>query len=341
MSELEQLRQEAEQLRNQIRDARKACGDSTLTQITAGLDPVGRIQMRTRRTLRGHLAKIYAMHWGSDSSRLLVSASQDGKLIIWDSYTTNKIHAIPLRSSWVMTCAYAPSGNYVACGGLDNICSIYCLKTREGNVRVSRELPGHTGYLSCCRFIDDNQIITSSGDTTCALWDIETSQQTTVFSGHSGDVMSLSLSPDLRTFVSGACDASVKLWDIRDSMCRQTFTGHESDINAICFFPNGSAFATGSDDATCRLFDLRADQELSIYCHDNIICGITSVAFSRSGRLLLAGYDDFNCNIWDAMKGDRAGVLAGHDNRVSCLGVTDDGMAVCTGSWDSFLKIWN
>lgn len=36
-------------------------------QITAGLDPVGRIQMRTRRTLRGHLAKIYAMHWGTDS----------------------------------------------------------------------------------------------------------------------------------------------------------------------------------------------------------------------------------------------------------------------------------
>uniref|UniRef100_A0A3B3B8E7 Guanine nucleotide binding protein (G protein), beta polypeptide 2 n=1 Tax=Oryzias melastigma TaxID=30732 RepID=A0A3B3B8E7_ORYME len=321
MSELEQLRQEAEQLRNQIR-------------MAAGLDPVGRIQMRTRRTLRGHLAKIYAMHWGSDSRSESVQF-----VALWR--TEKSIHAIPLRSSWVMTCAYAPSGNYVACGGLDNICSIYCLKTREGNVRVSRELPGHTGYLSCCRFIDDNQIITSSGDTTCAMWDIETSQQTTVFSGHTGDVMSLSLSPDLRTFVSGACDASVKLWDIRDSMCRQTFTGHESDINATCFFPNGSAFATGSDDATCRLFDLRADQELSVYCHDNIICGITSVAFSRSGRLLLAGYDDFNCNIWDAMKGDRAGVLAGHDNRVSCLGVTDDGMAACTGSWDSFLKIWN
>ena len=100
------------------------------------------------------------------SSRNLVSASQDGKLIVWDSYTTNKVHAIPLRSSWVMTCAYAPSGSFVACGGLDNICSIYSLKTREGNVRVSRELPGHTGYLSCCRFIDDNQIVTSSGDMT-------------------------------------------------------------------------------------------------------------------------------------------------------------------------------
>lgn len=71
-----------------------------------------------------------------------------------------QIHAIPLRSSWVMTCAYAPSGNYVACGGLDNICSIYCLKTREGNVRVSRELPGHTGEPS-------SPVLT--GPTTCTF----------------------------------------------------------------------------------------------------------------------------------------------------------------------------
>jgi guanine nucleotide-binding protein G(I)/G(S)/G(T) subunit beta-1 len=100
-----------------------------------------------------------------------------------------------------------------------------------------------------------------------------------------------------------------------------------------------------------------------MYSHDNIICGITSVAFSKSGRLLLAGYDDFNCNVWDTLRLERAGmsfvftineyqlhycissinigVLAGHDNRVSCLGVTEDGMAVATGSWDSFLRIWN
>ena len=97
------------------------------------------------------------------------------------------------------------------CRGLDNICSIYNLNTREGNTRVSRELAGHTGYLSCCRFINDSQIVTTSGDMTCALWDVETGQQIQVYSGHTGDVMSLSLSPDQRTFVSGACDASAKV----------------------------------------------------------------------------------------------------------------------------------
>lgn len=339
-SELEQLRQEAEQLKTQIREARKAMADASLAGQAASVEPISRVQLRTRRTLRGHLAKIYAMQWASDN-RNLVSASQDGKLIVWDGHTTNKIHAIPLRSSWVMTCAYAPSGNFVACGGLDNICSIYSLKTREGNVRVSRELSGHNGYLSCCRFLDDNQIVTSSGDMTCALWDIETGQQTTSFTGHTGDVMSLSVAPESRSFVSGACDASAKMWDIRDGMCKQTFAGHESDINAIAYFPSGFAFATGSDDATCLLFDIRADQQIGLYSHDNIICGITSVAFSKSGRLLFGGYDDFNCNVWDTLKQDRAGVLAGHDNRVSCLGVNEDGMAIATGSWDSVLKIWN
>nr|CAG8588527.1 14509_t:CDS:2 [Entrophospora candida] len=256
------------------------------------------IVMKIRRTLKGHLAKIYAMHWASDQ-RHLVSASQDGKLIVWDAPTTNKVHAIPLKSSWVMTCAYAPTGDFVACGGLDNICSIYNLKTKEGSVKVARELAAHTGYLSCCRFISDRQILTSSGDMTCMLWDIVAGMKVLEFNDH-----------------------TAKIWDIRTGHCVQTFTGHESDINAV------------------QLFDLRADRELNQYTHDNILCGITSVAFSVSGRLLFAGYDDFNCNVWDTLKGERVGVLAGHENRVSCLGVSDDGMALCTGSWDSSLKVW-
>ena len=175
-----------------------------------------------------------------------------------------------------------------------------------------------------------------------ALWDIEKGQPTRLFSGHRGDVLSLSLSPDCRSFVSGACDASAKLWDIREDGCKRTFPGHKSDVNATAYFPNGYAFATGSDDGTCRLFDIRADQELAKYSHDTIIGGITSVTFSKSGRLLLAAsYDNFNCNVWDSVRAERTGALAGHSNRVSCLGVIDDGTAVCTGSWDSLLKIWN
>ncbi|KAA0701490.1 Guanine nucleotide-binding protein G(I)/G(S)/G(T) subunit beta-3 [Triplophysa tibetana] len=326
MGEMEKLRKEAESLKDQITAARKAVQDLTLQDHTSGTSVVGRVQLKIRKTLRGHLAKIYAMHWGGDT-KLCVSASQDGKLIVWDTCTTNKVHAIPLKSSWVMTCAYAPSGNMVACGGLDNMCSIYNLKGKDGSVKVMRELAGHNAVCGTLRQNTEDH-----------------------FAGHLGDCMSLGMAPDFNTFISGACDFTAKLWDIRDGQCRQTFAGHESDINAIgnyesgfdtsSFFPNGNAVITGSDDASssCSTCVRPGAHDLPGLKHHVWSNLSRSIHFWKT---LLAGYDDFNCNVWDTLKAERGGTLAGHDNRVSCMGVTGDGMACCTGSWDSFLKIWN
>ncbi|KAF3930668.1 hypothetical protein ABW19_dt0207411 [Dactylella cylindrospora] len=194
-------------------------------------------------------------------------------------------------------------------------------------MKVRRTLKGHLAKIY--------------SDMTCMLWDIDTGARITDFADHLGDVMSLSINPtNSNIFVSGACDAFAKLWDIRTGKAVQTFAGHESDINAVQFFPDGNAFGTGSDDATCRLFDIRADRELNQYSSEQILCGITSVAFSVSGRLLFAGYDDFECKVWDVLRGEKVGVLSGHDNRVSCLGVSNDGISLCTGSWDSTLRVW-
>lgn len=312
--------------------------------LSAGVAKI-RTQIKQRRILKGHFGKIYAMHW-SDDSKLLVSASQDGKLIIWNGFTTNKVNAIPLRSSWVMTCAFSPTGTFVASGGLDNLCSVFQLPAGgqpTANQKVHCELAQHEGYLSCCRFVTDQTIVTSSGDSTCILWDIGTKSPITIFSDHTGDVMSISLCPDNPDiFVSGSCDATAKLWDARTNNTRaeRTFSGHESDLNSITFFPDGQAFASGSDDSSCRLFDIRAYDQVCKYADEKILCGITSVAFSLSGKLLFAGYDDYNCNAWDTQHAELVEQLAGHDNRVSCIGVSKNGKALCTGSWDTLLKIW-
>lgn len=97
-----------------------------------------------------------------------------------------------------MTCAYSQSGSLVACGGLDNLCSVYRLKDANlsnGDMRinVAAELQSHEGYLSCCRFVNDNEILTSSGDSTCMLWDINKRTAIQIFQGHYGDVMSVAI----------------------------------------------------------------------------------------------------------------------------------------------------
>ena len=85
--------------------------------------------------------------------------------------------------------------------------------------------------------------MTASGDTTAALWDITTGKLKSLYHGHSGDVMSISISPDKRNFITGACDATARLWDIRDGLCRQSFAGTDSDVNVVTFHPTNLSFA--------------------------------------------------------------------------------------------------
>lgn len=337
---------EVASLKEQIENVRAQKKNTSMEAVSSSTGALREIRkpIKMRRTLKGHFGKVYAMHWAGDS-QTVVSASQDGKLIIWNAQTTNKVQAVPLRSSWVMTCAFEQSkGNLIACGGLDNVCSIYNIQSQSANPRAQKELVAHDGYLSCCRFVDEGHVITSSGDSSCIYWDVTSGDVLKTFTDHTGDVMSVAMSPEnSNIFVSGSVDTTARVWDLRIGKCVQTHKGHESDINSVAFFPDGYAFGTGSDDSSCRLFDMRCYGEVNKFKNERITCGITSVAFSKSGRLMFGGYDDFNTYVWDTLADESQTVYAlqaPHENRVSCLGLNAKGDALCTGSWDTNLKIW-
>lgn len=301
---------------------------------------------KVRRTLKGHFGRVTALHWGGDS-RTLVSASQDGNLLVWNAVTSNKIQSISLKSSYVMSVGIEQSkGNLVACGGLDNLCTVYKISNPES----ASEMASHDGFLSCCRFLSEQQILTSSGDSTCILWDVETAKPLSTFAEHKADAMFLALKPgDKNVFVSCSVDQTSKLWDIRAPQHSvQTFRGHTADINSVEFMPSDpNCFATCGQDQTLRLFDLRAYNELSRFGSGKPVDpdsdGLTSCAFSKSGRLIFCGTSDGNVLAFDVLSEKSSPAFTmpiAHEKQVSCVGVSPHGEALCTGSWDSFLKIW-
>ena len=85
--------------------------------------------------------------------------------------------------------------------------AVYPLSLDDPDVTTKKRTVGtHTSYMSCCLFPgSDNQVLTGSGDATCALWDVESGQVLQSFHGHNADVMSIDLAPgpNPNTFVSG------------------------------------------------------------------------------------------------------------------------------------------
>ncbi|EDO37631.1 predicted protein [Nematostella vectensis] len=342
VEDISSLAKEAEQLKLRIAEEKNKYHDQELKDVSRKLESLQGCHMKVRRILKGHQGKVLSMDWSGDC-RHLVSSSQDGKVIVWDAFTTNKEHAISMPTTWVMSCAYSPTGNLVACGGLDNKCSVFKLSYEDDHNARKHTVAMHTSYMSCCVFANsDHQILTGSGDSTCSLWDVESSQMIQSFHGHTADVMSVDLSPieGGHIFISGGCDRAALIWDIRTGRIVNSFASHSADINGVKFFPSGDSFGTACDDGKCRLFDLRADHQLAEYHKDHLIFGVASLDFSVSGRLLFAGYHDYTINVWDTLKVERLAVYYGHDNRISCLKVSPDGTGICTGSWDNTLRIW-
>lgn len=374
------LEKEVEVLKEQIQDKLNELSDSKFSS-TAATEINGLTKkFNDKRELKGHFMKVYAVHWAGRNSDLIISASQDAKVIVWNAETENKVNAITLQDQWVMTCAFEQENNQrIATGGLRNICYIYQQREYDPSQTVTpalAELTGHEGYVSCCRFVDENTIVTSSGDGSCQMWDISQNKATHLFQGHMQDVMSISPNPNNpKIFVSGSIDLECKLWDVRvqgsvatmtqkpqENMfvwdeepefsgetigARMFYKKHESDINSVAYFPDGFAFGSGSDDQTCRLWDTRCHQQVNVFKYSEIVTGVNQIDFSKSGRILFAGYDDCNLFGWDTLanpgENDESVPVFGrkhHAKKVSAVSVHTGGKAVATGSWDTLVKIY-
>jgi guanine nucleotide-binding protein G(I)/G(S)/G(T) subunit beta-1 len=338
-------------LTEQIEKAQTTNRDKSLSS-SAKTKPLASIRnppsTKARRVLKGHFGKVTALHWSGDSESI-VSASQDGNLIVWNALTGSKTQALKLKSQYVMAVGMEQSkGNLMGSGGLDNICTIYNRTYPTSPVEMS----SHDGFISCLRFVNEASVLTSSGDASCIHWDVAHTKPISRFNGHTADVMFLSIR-DPQTFASCSVDKTIKLWDVRaPKVATQTLVGHLADVNGIEFLPvcDSHCLASCSQDGTVRIWDLRIQNELARI--GNPVApnpasmendGYTSLGVSASGRLVFCGHSDGSVYAFDVLsdKNGPAFTLNGaHERHVSCVGVSPDGNGLCTGSWDSVLKIW-
>ena len=206
--------------------------------------------------------------------------------------------------------------------------------------------------VTCVRFIEtDAQLLSSSTDCSCVLWDTNKLQPASEFKGHRGEVTCVSVNEDpsaanLSCFLTSSLDSSILLWDRRICSAPIAAFSPGCALRDVQFFPDGFCFLSGGDDGVTRLFDLRSHRQLNFYCievssnNNTVHSPIHSIAVSRSGRFVFVVAEMPQCYMFNSISGRLVHTLKGHEDRVTCVAVAHDGYAVATGSADQTVRIW-
>lgn len=350
------LKGECQAMRENILSQKKQYMNATLQAVAIDIAPVTSIPLVLRHRLKGHRGKIASCDWAANSQHV-VSVAMDGLALIWDAYSAFKTRAFVLPNSYVFACALSPAGNYLATGGMDNKISLHLMRSPADELDPSEPesgtqmhgltkkepaavLKGHSAYITDLSYLTDSTLVSSSGDMTCSLWDMNTGRRISTLYDHLGDVGAVAKHPSTpHLFASSSHDKSVKIWDTRLAKCVQTFQGHREDVNAVTFFPDGNAVISGADDSTARLFDCRSDSQMCIFTAPEIVSSINSVSTTNSGRLLICGQESGDVVAWDTIKCKYIGTIAKHGGPVTRVRVSPDGMGVLSSSWDYTMNV--
>uniref|UniRef100_A0A8C3Y8P2 G protein subunit beta 5 n=3 Tax=Passeriformes TaxID=9126 RepID=A0A8C3Y8P2_CATUS len=269
---LASLKSEAESLKGKLEEERAKLHDVELHQVAERVEALGQFVMKTRRTLKGHGNKVLCMDWCKDKRRI-VSSSQDGKVIVWDSFTTNKI----LTASGDGTCALwdvesgqllqsfhghgadvlcldlAPSetGNTFVSGGCDKKAMVWDM--RSGQCVQSFET--HDSDINSVRYYPSGDAFASgSDDATCRLYDLRADREVAIYSKESiiFGASSVDFSLSGRLLFAGYNDYTINVWDVLKGSRVSILFGHENRVSTLRVSPDGTAFCSGSWDHTLR-----------------------------------------------------------------------------------------
>ena len=195
------------------------------------------------------------------------------------------------------------------------------------------------GRIEEVAFSPDGSLLAVASSIGIWFYDAATSRELALLFGHTGEVWSVTFSPDGSTLASVANDNTIKLWDVATRQNIATLEGHRTGGHSVSFSPDGSTLASGANDYTVKLWDVATRQNIATL--EGHSYEVNSVTFSPDGRILASGSWDDTVKLWDVATRQNIATLEGHRDNVRSVTFSPDGSTLASGSWDDTVKLWD
>jgi mitogen-activated protein kinase organizer 1 len=188
----------------------------------------------------------------------------------------------------------------------------------------------------------NDRFVSTGGDKTVFLWDVQTAQTIKRWTGHAGRVnRGVFGGEGDSVVVSASYDGTVKMWDVKSSNYKPLITLDEArdSVTDVCVFD--AEVVTASVDGRVRSYDLR----MGLCSVDVVGHPVTSVGVSKKGTECLVSSLDSTVRLMDRadgtlLKAYRGEGFVNQEFRVrSTLGLNDS--VVVSGSDDGMVYAWD
>merc|ERR1712232_908559 len=164
----------------------------------------------------------------------------------------------------------------------------------------------HSADITRARYnsseLQNDQIATSSSDSTVKLWDTNTGTLKSTFRGNHGHPM---MSCDFSGNLVAGCssDTTCRVWNTKTERMIHHLVGHQHKISCIRFVDTKS-IVTGSADRSIKLWDIARNTYLQSLTFRH---GSTPYSIDVMSGTMVSGHIDGGVRLWDIRTSDRVG----------------------------------
>ena len=188
----------------------------------------------------------------------VATGDDNGRIIIWDVGTSERIRVLKGHGDWVVGLALSPDGKQLASASVDLTARLWDLDTGK----TVRTLQGHTWYLNCVAFSPHGKrLITGADDMTARVWDSQTGKELLTLRGHKDWVVRAAYSPDGKWLATGSGDHTARIWNASTGKEVHTIAAHTDTVSGLAFSPDGKLLATAGQDNKIRLWAVSSFEE--------------------------------------------------------------------------------